>query len=198
LNIEDVVLNPASERPKQLLKAIFERQTELLHKYHPIEAKNGLLQTDAHPLDLHCRFSQARIKDMAYRAVEELVESVDAGDHIEHRQEELVDALHFIVELAICVDFTPRTLDEYYAAESDCNHVYGIIHHLGMMTHKCRNKPWKQTHQLTDIPRFYACLDQAFIAFFGLMKHEGLSPGGVYDLYFRKAAVNSFRQISKY
>lgn len=37
---------------KESLKAIFERQRELMEKYHDIELKSGLLQTEDCPVNL--------------------------------------------------------------------------------------------------------------------------------------------------
>ena len=40
---------------KESLKAIFERQRELMEKYHDIELKSGLLQTEDCPVNLDAK-----------------------------------------------------------------------------------------------------------------------------------------------
>ena len=45
------------------LVAIFNRQKELMEKYHDIEARSGLMQTEDCPVNLNDKRGQARIKD---------------------------------------------------------------------------------------------------------------------------------------
>ena len=45
------------------LEAIFNRQEELMSKYHDIEKRSGLLQTEDCPVNLDDKRGQARIKD---------------------------------------------------------------------------------------------------------------------------------------
>ena len=61
-----------------LLKQIFDRQKELMDKYHYIEERSGLLQTADCPVNLDDRRGQARIKDFSWRVTEELGEALDA------------------------------------------------------------------------------------------------------------------------
>ena len=63
---------------KESLKAIFERQRELMEKYHDIELKSGLLQTEDCPVNLDDKRGQARIKDFSWRITEEVGEALDA------------------------------------------------------------------------------------------------------------------------
>ena len=76
------------------LNVIFNRQKELMEKYHWIEKKSGLLQTELFPLDLNDVRSQARIKDFAWRITEEIGEALDA---IHHQDKEDGTTLHGIV-----------------------------------------------------------------------------------------------------
>lgn len=89
------------------LKAIFERQSQLMGKYHDIELKSGLLQTEDCPVNLDDKKGQARIKDFAWRVTEELGEALDAKEDKEHFLEELIDGLHFLTELSILSGITP-------------------------------------------------------------------------------------------
>lgn len=86
-----------------MLEAIFRRQKELLIKYHDIELRSGLMQTEDCPVNLDDKRGQARIKDYCWRVTEELGEALDAKmqDDLPHFKEELIDGLHFLTELSI-------------------------------------------------------------------------------------------------
>ena len=59
------------------LEAIFNRQKELMEKYHHIEARSGLLQTEDCPVNLDDKRGQARLKDFAWRTTEEIAEALE-------------------------------------------------------------------------------------------------------------------------
>lgn len=63
-----------------MLEAIFGRQNELMIKYHDIELRSGLMQTEDCPVNLDDKRGQARIKDYAWRVTEELGEALDAKE----------------------------------------------------------------------------------------------------------------------
>ena len=67
-----------------LLQAIFNRQKSLMGKYHDIELKSGLLQTEDCPVNLDDKRGQARIKDFSWRVTEELGEALDAKANKDH------------------------------------------------------------------------------------------------------------------
>ena len=94
------------------LIAIFNRQMELMNKYHDIEKRSGLLQTESCPVNINDKKGQARIKDFAWRITEEVGEALDAhvADDFEHTVEELIDGLHFLTELTILSGNTPNDI----------------------------------------------------------------------------------------
>lgn len=106
------------------LEAIFARQHELMEKYLPIERANGMLETDSVPVNLQDRRGQARLKNFAWRTVEELTEATEAltlhPDDPTHFFEEEADALHFLVELLQLAGIGPEdilsTLEDRYGA----------------------------------------------------------------------------------
>ena len=61
-----------------------------------------------------------------------------------------------------------------------------------------KNKPWKQTHMLTDEPKFKNYIIKAFLGIIGIYIDNEYSEKDMYNLYFKKNAVNQFRQRSKY
>lgn len=94
------------------LKAIFERQSELMSKYHDIELRSGLLQTEDCPVNLDDKRGQARLKDFAWRVTEEVGEALDSlhsGDK-DHYYEELIDGLHFLTEMSILAGTSPEEI----------------------------------------------------------------------------------------
>lgn len=103
--MNDVSKGPDQEQPVCRFIAIFMRQRELMNRYHHIEKANGQLHTEAVPVDLDDRFGQARLKHFAWCIVEELSEAHEAlvwsGYRDSRFREELIDSLHFLVELAI-------------------------------------------------------------------------------------------------
>ena len=215
MNIHDVNEVPSAENK---LGVIFNRQKELIEKYHPIEKSNGLLQTELLPLNLHCRFCQARMKDFAWRVTEELGEATSSivTDGIkDHLFEEIADALHFLVELMIITNIypqdwdTPGLLEVMFEEAKENRNVavyadeiklaaYNVVEELSMAMNCLKQKPWKQTHMETDIPRFTKYLQSTFILFIHMCYIAGMNASMLFAMYFKKSEVNKFRQRSNY
>jgi dimeric dUTPase (all-alpha-NTP-PPase superfamily) len=116
-----------------MLQIIFDHQRDLMDKYHPIEEDvvghhipynfhptPSMKEFDpskrprwlyAGPLNIQDRASQLRFKDFAWRITEEITEATLAlGEEDEtHYLEELIDVLHFSVELLIMCGLFPLT-----------------------------------------------------------------------------------------
>lgn len=117
---------------QDMLKVIFDRQTELMAKYHSIEEKNLNHFIPQGALDLHDPQHQQRLKDFAWRITEEIGEAMNClknkpwkqthmmTDEV-HYREELVDAVHFMVELLIHSGFDARSLTEMYLNKNAVN-----------------------------------------------------------------------------
>ena len=114
------------------LDAIFARQRELMEKYHDIEKAKGLLQTEDIPVNIDDHLGQARLKDFAWRVTEELGEAMNClknkpwkQTQMEtdrtHYEEEIIDALHFFIELCILSGFDAESLTDMYLAKSQVN-----------------------------------------------------------------------------
>lgn len=198
-----------------LLKQIFDRQRELMDKYHYIEERSGLLQTADCPVNLDDRRGQARIKDFSWRVTEELGEALDAlgQDDMEHFAEELVDGLHFLTELTILSgldwDDLP-TLEQMYTnaasgtdgclTASGCldQKVYAYVEGIGMMCNCLKNKPWKQSMMQTDRVAFFTRLNSVWARYIAIMETVFESPEDIVSVYLKKSQVNKFRQRSNY
>ena len=206
------------------LEAIFNRQKELMDKYHDIEARSGLMQTEDCPVNLDSKFGQARIKDFSWRITEEVGEALDAllGDNdVEHYQEELVDGLHFLVEMTILAGLDPKDLAEGVCKQNDlegdklsrmvisikedkvneymlANLITTLVRALGMMCNTLKNKPWKQSHMKTDKEVFKNRLCQVWYIYIGLLISTLNTSDAIAEIYLKKSQVNKFRQRSNY
>ena len=204
------------------LEAIFNRQKELMGKYHDIEKRSGLLQTEDCPVNLDDKRGQARIKDFAWRITEEVGEALDAlnvHNDVVHFQEELIDGLHFLTELTILAGVTPKDLQESCSVEEGKDILDGMfavltrpedvavcslearvaifIEKLGMTCNCLKNKPWKQSNMVTDKKAFKENLTTAWQAYVILLGHS-MTSDEVADIYLKKSQVNKFRQRSNY
>ena len=203
------------------LEAIFNRQKELMAKYHDIELKSGLLQTEDCPVNINDKKGQARLKDFAWRMTEEIGEAIDSLyiDHDqEHYAEELIDALHFLTEFTILSGVEPKDLmpADYNPDLGDmltgiCD--LGItvnpdgsfrekyftehIRAMGMTCNCLKNKPWKQTMMLTDKANFLSHLKTVWWNFMTLLRYE-MPTDDIFLTYVKKSEVNKFRQRSNY
>ena len=198
---------------KESLRAIFDRQKELMEKYHDIEFRSGLMQTEDCPVNLDDKRGQARIKDFAWRITEEIGEALDAitnesGESaLLHFHEELVDGLHFLTEMTI---LTGYDLPEYTTLKDlieegsyrDCYTLNDLVSdhvmYLGMMCNCLKNKPWKQSMMKTNKENFYKHLKLVWSNYIAILTSQDLTEEEITDLYLRKSQVNQFRVRSHY
>jgi len=221
MNVEDT---EAPEVPEGAcrLEMMFERQRELADKYHPIELSNGIgyAVLQGRPFDIHHRFSQQLVKDMAQRATEEVCEATTAVAIDDwgstHAKEEVADAIHFMIELLILVGIdasrvvsdtgTQRTTGDglasvMYGMIIGYDHrerAFDCVEKISEAMMLLKQKPWKTTHVQTDAPLFNVKIVQAFHSLLFFAMSMGLDDKQVFDLYFRKSEVNKFRQRSAY
>ena len=188
------------------LQAIFDRQKELMSKYHDIELRSGLMQTEDCPVNLDDKRGQARIKDFAWRVMEEVGEALDALESLdkEHFKEELVDGLHFLTELTILTGFEFNYEGDgvdYLIKHNITGNletlVTSLVKNLGMMCNCLKNKPWKQTSMVTDKNNFYLQLAMVWYVYFSILTYT-MEGDEIVDIYLRKSQVNKFRQRSNY
>lgn len=198
---------------KESLRAIFDRQKELMEKYHDIEFRSGLMQTEDCPVNLDDKRGQARIKDFAWRITEEIGEALDAIENesgesaLLHFHEELVDGLHFLTEMTI---LTGYDLPEYTTLKDlieegsyrDCYTLNDLVSdhvmYLGMMCNCLKNKPWKQSMMKTNKENFYKHLKLVWSNYIAILTSQDLTEEEITDLYLRKSQVNQFRVRSNY
>ena len=202
------------------LQAIFTRQKSLMDKYHDIELRSGLLQTEDCPVNLDDKRGQARIKDFSWRVTEELGEALDAKATKDHYQEELIDGLHFLTELTILAGkdyhnllpegtalYSKDRLEDLVENAKECISQNGdnlnywvskFIENLGMMCNCLKNKPWKQSMMKTDRNAFYGRLAEVWVLYITLLVVSGMDADSIVTTYLKKSQVNKFRIRSAY
>lgn len=109
-----------------MLATIFAGQRSLMETYDPIERRNGAVVVDPEFFgELDDRKVQMRLKDLAWRVTEELSEATNClknkpwkqtfvATDVPHFQEEVADALHFLVEFLVTAGFTPEMIFKTY------------------------------------------------------------------------------------
>ena len=235
VNVSDIKIEEIPEPvigQEDMLDLMFKRQHELAIKYLPIEGANGLLQTEDIPVDIDDRKGQARLKDYAWRVQEELYEATDAlmqhPDQPEHFLEEMIDSIHFFIELNILCGIGPSQIRDYFEIPEGVdalNYLGETNDHISLMTgstdykmlpdglliyayigqpignamNRLKNKPWKQTHMITDKQAFMDCIFPAWLGYFKVLSEKhGLTAKDIFTLYFKKSEVNKFRIKSQY
>lgn len=188
------------------LKGIFEAQSKLMHKYHPIEEANGALETNLVPVNIQSREGQARLRRFAWFILEELAETLDAKYHQpENLPGELSDILHFMTEWAILSGITPdeiylpkgppleRTLNTDYAPSA-----LEVVYRVGMAINLLKGKPWKQSYRPTDEYEYKLRVTQAYESLLKLILHSGIGLDRLSSLYFNKNEINHQRIAGGY
>lgn len=217
MNILDV--EKPEEIPTPLIPAIFEKQWELALKYQEIEGMGDLLSPEKIASNLDTLNGQVWMKDFAWRVTEELGESIEpimdnkevTDMHQLHYLEELADALHFITELCIIAGVTPEQLKPCEEIEAETRYSithdntmpmmlshWGVTYKLTLFCNCLKNKKWKQTQMMTDRPKAIKYLVSAYEHLILCFKRAGCTDADIYTLYFKKHAVNQFRQKTRY
>lgn len=187
---------------------IITRQRHLMLGFEP-----GLKTTD---FDIETLEGQELFKKFAWRITEELMEAVEASnhlvgpeasgktrEHLMHLQEELMDAFNFYLELmdlaSIPIDFSVigGGLDVHLSGLQDT--IFETIFHLGMASNKLKNRGWRQTQYLVDMIPFKHHMAQLSWGFANMFATVGLkSDKDIRDLWSLKYQVNQFRIRTKY
>lgn len=214
MNVNDIEMT--EEYPEDLWAKIFEKQKALADKYKDIECMGNLLETLED--NIYTAKGQKWIKDFAWRVTEELAEAFEAkldrdrarNDNLltladefnTHYIEEIIDALHFLVELTIIAGYDadlPKLCTKIDTSKIDNGKFpAAVVYYLGLMCNTLKNKPWKQTQMLTDENKFLKYLENTWSVFLSYLKNEVGDDKMIYLFYFKKNEINKFRQRSKY
>lgn len=123
-----------------ILWNLFNLQKRLIERYTSIE------KLPPPPLNLHLPAHQVILKDFASRVVEELGESYesyvqflegkDVYKNIVNSNEELMDALHFLLELAIYCDVTSKDIEDKFGGTFEDSWCKEFYYRIGRTTVK--------------------------------------------------------------
>lgn len=177
------------------LTDMFEHQWGLIDKFYQAHFP-GYCQ------DVDNRHTQSVIREYAGWIMEELVEALEerrCHNNIMRWNEELIDGLKFIIELAILMnynecdiqsEFDPH-VDDFLESMVERNRclncsintlVSEFIFDLGMFTHCLKNKPWEVQNVATDklaLKKYFQC----FVADYFAIMQTTMDADTIYRLF---------------
>lgn len=120
------------ENAGDLLGFLLETQRNHAEKYLEIERANGYIRPESYPIDINARHDQELVKSLAFRAIEELCEATNTlkirphsqTEYLtdeEHFLEEMVDFLHYVLELFVVLGLSKEDLVKLYFKKSEVN-----------------------------------------------------------------------------
>lgn len=186
-----------------ILHQIFSAQRELANRFRHVE------HLPAPPAAIQKPGGQEIIRTFAWRTTEEVVEAYQEyvqGAAQSQTLEELADGLHFFVELMIYSGITAETIlafDDTYPVRLPTRDTFysmcwQAVYELGLAVHELKSKPWAQHPKPTNEERFRLNLLVAFRTYLGLFVALDVDERGVFELYFKKNAVNHQRIDREY
>lgn len=223
------------------LAEIFKRQQEYCRSLAAAYQSNGLFDYSAEmPWSLDSRVDQEHFRLLAWRITEEITEAVEYHEMaIDHKKswasvargsaslfrEEVADALHFLIELALATGVTegellsgvqrvearPPTIDHLSYLFDCVAREYGtedlkltipqawafVIYTLGHTMHLLRQRPWRTDDRRTDRKAWVMGMYTLFYAFVRACLKSEISADDLYEAYFAKAKINDARQVEQ-
>ena len=196
----------AEAKPDNILREIFKKQAELMEKYwtKPVGEDIDTL-----------KWAQ-EIRKYSKYTCEELAEAYEAKANRDHMEEELIDALHFLVEKLQIANLTFDKIltyswqkEENIRANIKSNaedwtmeemefYFWKAAYWTNIPDNRLRNKEWKNEQIATNRELFYKECSNWFFAFLIALWNLGITDEKLWDLYSRKNQVNHFRINSNY
>lgn len=197
------------------METLYQKQLELIELIAPVEAENspllsalqirGMYTRMPQQAVLNDRVVQLRIKESAYRLQEELAEVIEAvrDGNQDNVEEELVDCLHFLLELSLLANLEIPQSETSMSLLFDIPlpgkfDVTDLIYTIGMAMQCLKNKPWKRTTKDVNIEEFHIRVAGIWVAFGELCGAAGMNAEKMYEGYFAKHAINEQRQHNGY
>ena len=179
------------------LSEIFQHQTELARKFHPIELINGYTPP-TWPVNIQTRHGQDRLRQFAWWIAEEMGEYWLEPHNSPTRAEELADVLHFHVELCLNIGITPGDvmnhstlveLEDHPALPHVSEVFIQLVHGINLL----KAKPWKQNPAPVDRDQLVFRISRSLHTLLRTFVDLGLD---AHILYFAKKKVNEQRILS--
>lgn len=163
-------------------------------------------------------YANTKLKDLVVRInrdkVENMLDLMLLGCYIfdlEKGEEELEDtdgrydllSEANIEDMGLEVDHVNSYIPAFTLSNKEFHHyedhmLWGVAYHINISRNFLKNKPWKQSQELTDITRYSEQLALGLIKYLGYLYTMGFIPKTLYTLCFKKNRVNHFRQNSGY
>jgi hypothetical protein len=77
-------------------------------------------------------------------------------------------------------------------------YLWDITYWLQLARNTLKNKPWKQSHMLTDLGQYENALKKCAYSMFTFLAFSGFTKESLFHIYYKKNKVNQFRIKSKY
>lgn len=196
----------AEAKPQSVLREIFKKQAELMEKYWT----KPVLE------DIDTLKGAQEIRKYSKYTCEELAEAYEARWNLDHVQEELIDALHFLVEKLLISNLTfdkiltyswmdESTMWEKIKSNAEDRamldkefYFWKAAYWTNIPDNRLRNKEWKNEQIATNRELFYKECSTWFFAFLIALFDLWINEDKLWDLYSRKNQVNHFRINSNY
>lgn len=78
------------------------------------------------------------------------------------------------------------------------NYIYEAVHAIGCASNCLKQRPWKQTHQLTDLDKYKNWVVLGLVWIIKTFRYLKVPPEDIFAMYWKKSEVNKFRQRSNY
>jgi len=194
------------------LSKCFTRQLELLNKFHVIELANlpDTYQPSSgsysfNEADFNSYAGQRRLRELAWRVVEEVGEMIDA-ERSADRLKEVADIFHFLLEFFLIAEVTiPHPLiddDEsdrlqywfsYPTGSGFISPWLRFVAEISLAINELKNRGWKQTPRVTNLTQFKFHARRSFHAFVSACQSESITLEALLNAYFGKADENAQR-----
>lgn len=196
----------AEVKPVNILREIFNKQKELMEKYWTKPVWD----------DIDTLKGAQEIRKYSKYTCEELAEAYEAKSNKDHMQEELIDALHFLVEKLQIANLTFDKILYYSGHQEDQirrivkdkaedyqlldmeYYFWKAAYWTNIPDNRIRNKERKNEQIATNRELFYKECSIWFFAFLIALYNLGINEEKLRDLYSRKNQVNHFRINSNY
>lgn len=200
----------SEERPKDVIKTIFDKQAELMKSYWTKPVKE----------DIDTLFWSQEIRKFSKYTVEELAEAYQAMEidwcRWEHAEEEMIDSLHFFIEKLLIANLTYNKILGYLGTDSE--NIRNLIkekaeaikdysiesllrlatYHANIADNRLRNKERKEEQLPTNRDLFYKETAEWFLKYLASFYSLWINEDKLRELYSRKNQVNQFRIKSNY